>query len=297
MLENFLTPYITCLAERALPEGGFPCNEGGRHRPDSTAWIVLAFDACGVHEDLTATARSRISEDQLEDGRISLSPVYPEAFWPTSLAILAWHGVWTHQTSQMRAIDFLLESAGKHMGKSKDSPFGHDTAIRGWPWIAETHSWVEPTSMILLALELTGQGDHTRAHEARQMLLDRQLESGGWNYGNTTVFGQQLRPMPEVTGIALNALAGRVPLELVEKSISYLKTQMAQLRTPLSLGWSILGLGAWGERPGNIEHFILQCLDQQNDYLPYTTEEISLMLITMKARAGLLSIFSDHRHN
>jgi hypothetical protein len=144
--------------------------------------------------------------------------------------------------------------------------------------------------MVLLALKLTGHGHHKRAQEARRMLLNRQLVRGGWNYGNTSTFGQQLRPMPESTGLALNALAGKLPRERVEKSVSYLKDHVGSLRTPLSLGWSLLGLGAWGERPVAAETFVFQCFDRQDVYGPYNTQHLALLLISLLGKRGLLSL-------
>lgn len=294
MIEKYLNIYSKSLAERALPDGGFPCHKGGRYRPDSTAWAVLAFKAFGIFHSLAVSARLRLCEDQLEDGRIVVSPDCLYAFWPTSLAILAWQDSPEHYLNQMRAVEFLLGNTGEHYTRRKDSPVAHDTAIRGWPWILKTHSWVEPTCIALLALEITGKGKHERAQEGRQMLLDRQLELGGWNYGNTKVFGHQLRPMPESTGVALNALGRSVNRRLVEKSISYLKNEFQRLCTPLSMGWSAIGLSAWGERPANFEKSVLHCLELQNDYGTYSTEEISIILMSLRAKAGLLSIF-DHR--
>lgn len=290
MIEKLLDVLIKPLSERALLDGGFSGRIGGRYRPDATAWAALALAAVGVQEDLTQSARSRLAADQMEDGRLSVSPGYPQAFWPTPLAVIAWHRSPAHRESQSRALDFLLGTTGKHWKKRSDSPVGHDTAIRGWPWIEGTHSWVEPSSMVLLALELTGHGDHERAQEARRMLLDRQLERGGWNHGNTTVFCQELRPMPTSTGLALNALAGRLRREHVEKSLWYLKDQLDHLCTPLSLGWSLLGLGAWGVPPSNVESSVLQCFDRQQIYGPYDTQQLSLLLVSLLGKRGLLSI-------
>ncbi len=290
MIEKSIEFWVEKLTRRTLPNGGFSGRPGGHYRPDATAWAVLVLAAVGAREDLVQSARSRLAADQMEDGRVSVSPDNPQAFWPTPLAVMAWHGSSTHREPQARALEFLLATTGKHFEKIDDFVLGHDTAIRGWPWIGDTHSWVEPSSMVLLALELTGNGDHERAREARRMLLDRQLERGGWNYGNTSIFGQQLRPMPMSTGLALNALAARVPREAVKKSLLYLKDQVGRLRTPLSLGWSFLGLGAWRERPADAESSIFQCLDRQETYGPYDTLQLSLLLASLLGKWGLLSL-------
>jgi hypothetical protein len=225
----------------------------------------------------------------MEDGRVSLSKDHPQAFWPTTLAVLAWHGSPAHRKSQSRGIEFLLSTTGQHHKKRDDSPVAHDTALRGWPWIGETHSWVEPTSLALLALEISGNGEHERAREARRMLMDRQMESGGWNYGNTAVFGRQLWPMPESTGLALSALEGRTERKAVEKSILYLKAEMGRLRTPLSFAWGRLGLSAWGVGPELGQDSLLENFRRQEIYADHGTEQISLLIVSLNASKGLVS--------
>ena len=144
----------------------------------------------------------------------------------------------------------MLDSSGEHWTKQPDSPLKHDTAIRGWSWIDHTHSWVETTSIAMIALHYAGHTHHPRLGEATKLLLNRQLPHGGWNYGNTEVFGQELRPSPEDTGAALSALTGRVSETQISKSLEYLSREVRIVRTPISLGWSLLGLNAWN--PGKI---------------------------------------------
>jgi hypothetical protein len=102
-------------------------------------------------------------------------------------------------------VQFLLGASGTHWEKKEDSPVAHDPSIRGWAWIEDTHSWIDPTVMALLALEVTGYREHPRFEEGIRMIMDRQLRQGGWNYGNTMVYGQELRPFPDTTGLALTA--------------------------------------------------------------------------------------------
>lgn len=277
------------LKKRCLPDGGFSHTAENGYRPDATAWAIVALLATGAHIDLVDLARSRLAKDQLRDGRVSVSQNHPEAFWPTPLAILAWQGSAVHREPQSLAVEFLLKTTGVHWTKKPDAGFAHDTSIRGWPWIANTHSWVEPSSLSLMALQVVGYGDHARAIEGNRMLLDRQLPTGGWNYGNTLVFGKVLRPMPESTGMALNALAQRVSRKHVQHSLEYLKTQVKNIRSPLSLGWSILGLGAWGKRPAQAETWIMECMKQQERYGDYQTSLLSLMLIAFTAQDGFVS--------
>ncbi len=119
------------------------------------------------------------------------------------------------------------------------------------------------------------------------MLLNRQLPKGGWNYGNTIVFDQELFPMPDTTGIALTALAGQVPQNQINKSLDYLKNRVKQTRTPLSLGWALLGLGAWGERPAESQDWILETLKKQKVFGPYDTSSLSLLIIAFLSTSGL----------
>jgi hypothetical protein len=121
------------------------------------------------------------------------------------------------------------------------------------------------------------------------MLLDRQLPQGGWNYGNTTVFGQVLRPMPEPTGLALNALAGHVERRRVEKSIAYLRERVDALATPLSLGWNLLGLSAWGERPLQTPALLQRCYERQTVVGFYETSHTALLVAAILGKQGLLS--------
>jgi len=281
---------IKRIKTRELPEGAFPSKPGGQYRPDATAWAALALNAADGGKTVVNKARSRLAADQMEDGRVCLSADHPHTFWPTALAVLAWYGSPENRESQRKGIEFLLATSGKHWQKKKESPAGHDTALRGWPWIEETHSWVEPTALVLMALALNGKGDHQRAREAECMLLDRQLSSGGWNFGNTTVFGRQLRPMPESTGLALSALVNMTARRSVEKSISYLKKETDRLKTPLSFGWSCLGLSSWGERPQIKQDILIRNLKRRETFSAPRTEELSLLLIALQAKNGLLSL-------
>ena len=272
-----------------LPESGFANYVGGGYRPDATAWNVIALKACRKDKDIIQQAQARLAAEQMNDGRVCISLKHSDAFWPTSFAILAWQGSTGNSYNQSRAVNFLLNTSGRHWVRKTDSPVGHNPSIKGWPWIENTHSWVEPTALALIALRVSGYERHPRAMEAVDMLLDRQLPKGGWNYGNTSVFGRGLHSMPGPTGIALNALADLVPRKQVEKSLTYLKITAEKLYTPFALGWSLLGLSAWNERPANSGTLILSSLERQERYGPYATSLLSLLVLASVCENGLLN--------
>ena len=288
-------PQSRMLAElkaRALPGGGFANREGEDFRPDATAWAALALMAYGVGGELQEKARRRLAATQLADGRVSISPEHPKAFWPTPLAILAWQGSPAYQKAQDRAVAFLLATAGEHWEREADAIHGHDTNIKGWPWTADTHSWVEPTSLAIMALEIAGKSAHERVAEGCRMLLDRQIPGGGWNYGNTTVFDEILHAMPESTGMALGALNGKTSRTSIQPSLDYLEKLVATLNTPRALGWALLGLGAWGVRPAAVGNWIGGCFARQDRFGGYDTVSLSLLLVAHRAPGGLKTLFT-----
>lgn len=276
---------------RAVGQGGYSEQPGGEFRVEATAWTILALRAAGGDPGLWEAAQARLAASQSADGRVSLTPQHPEAFWPTPLAVLAWQRTPAYAQAQTRAAQFLLQTGGVQSPRPVDAPFTHDSNLRGWAWIAGTSSWLEPTAIALIALKIAGWSGHDRVQEGTRLLLDRQLPSGGWNYGNTVVFGRELLPFPESTGLALQALNGAIPREQVQRSLAYLQTRVRKLNTPLALGWALLGLGAWGDRPEEALSLVAQCLKRQERYGPFSTSSLALLLVASQTETGLEGMF------
>src|SRR5206468_3617360 len=122
--------------------------------------------------------------------------------------------------------------------------------ISGWPWVADTASWLEPTALAVLALRREGFAQHPRVRDGLRLIRDRAIASGGWNYGNNVVYGHSLRPHPAPTGLALLALAGvDTRTAAVTRALRFLQQTLPNIRAVPSLCWGLLGLRAWGERP------------------------------------------------
>jgi hypothetical protein len=283
------------LHQRNLTGGGFQEQPDGDFRPDATAWSIIALSAIGDDKKNIDHSQQRLVIAQKKDGRVSIAADQPDAFWPTALAVLAWQGDAAYKEVQLKAVHFLINTAGLHWPRQVNAPLAHDTSIPGWPWVNATHSWVEPTALALLALSISDKADHLRARQAARLLLDRQLTSGGWNYGNTRVYGQELRPMPASTGLALQALAGRAEQAEVKQSLAYLESIIDHTRTPFSLAWGLLGLSAWRKRPRNAQDLIAASLDRQYILGDYPTTHLSLLLLAATAENGLLELLADRK--
>jgi hypothetical protein len=287
--------HVQTLTERFIDGGGFMNNAGGAPRTDATCWSILALNCAGKYQELIQSARRYLAYTQVADGRVCITHEQPETCWPTSLAILAWQGAPDHQQSQETAVRFLLERSEVLTPKTWKDIVGYDTTLRGWSWTANTFSWVEPTALAIIALRVVHRQNHSRAQDAVAMLMDRQLPDGGWNVGSTIVFGQALRPMPENTGIALQALCGLVPRKDIEKSIRYLGSCLERLHTPFTLGWALLGLSAWVEGIPNRQQAIMNVLQRQAKYGPFDTTALSVLLVAHFCEHGLIDFFGNKR--
>lgn len=274
---------IKSLLERRLSDGGFTEFPGGDFRSDATAWAVIYLNTTHVYPQVAAAARARLAAAQLPNGGFPLFPDHPEAYWPTAAVTLALHNVPQYSAAHDRAIDFLLASSGSCFPREPDSPIGYDTTIPGWAWIEQTHSWVEPTALAIHALALAGESQHVRVNAGVRLLLDRQLPDGGWNFGSTTIFGKLHPSQPAPTGVALWALAGLTAREKIAPSLRLLEQQLPELYTPLSLGWALHGLAAWGAEKIDRNELIANCLRRQNRHSPYATSQLAILLLAATA--------------
>ena len=255
---SWIDPVIDDLARR-------PCC--GYHQDDSPASEATALTgmALAAYGRMAPARRSAdfLAEIQDVDGSVGIRAEQKTPRWPTGLAVLAWLAVGGESDRSAnrygpaieRGVEWILEFRGETSEKSDLAD--HDTTLAAWPWVEGTHSWVEPTSLQLLALKASGYGNHPRACEAVKLLLDRQLVTGGWNYGNTTVLGQILRPHVQPTGLALLALAGGSDgADRFAKSFGYLRRQLSASMTAPSLAWGLQGLAAHHGMPEKAQNWL-----------------------------------------
>lgn len=221
---------------------------------EPTALVAMALWLYGRAEPARNALRW-LTSIQSADGSLGVDAANKKPCWPTGWAVLAWRMAAEATSSADRAVEWILALRARPLPRTW--VFGHDTQLQAWPWVEGTHSWVEPTAINLMALKASGQGAHPRAREAVAMLLDRQLPSGGWNFGNTVVLGNTLRPHIQPTGLALAALAGEPSAQdACQRSLDYLQQNLSERTTTASLCYGLLGAAAHKGRPAQADAWL-----------------------------------------
>lgn len=213
------------------------------------------------------------------------------ASWSTSYSLLLWTVLGVEGAAASRAAKWLLNHPGVTFQKPPGSPLGHDTSIPGWSWVEGTHSWVEPTALAILALRRAGFAGHSRVLSGLELIRDRAIPEGGWNFGNNTAFGASLRPKPGPTALALLAFAGvesRTPA--VEKGLSYLRAAIPTVRAAQSLGLGLLALTAWKEKPKDAEFWLEESFGQLSSREDKSAQIAYLLLACAEQTLAVLGV-------
>lgn len=241
-------------------EPGWGYHPGSEPYVESTVLCCLGLLSVDQSAETLAVARQAsewLAFLQQSDGSLGLSASLSTPNWTTSYAILLWATDEKFRLPRARAANWLIRQRGSTFPRDSKGVLKHDPSIPGWPWVAATHSWVEPTSMAIMAMRRHGLRNHERVRDGLRLIRDRSVAAGGWNYGNSAIYGTDLRPLVIPTGMALLALAGSQEKDsTVARAIEYLSQALPQIRSPQSLCWGLLGLSAWGIRPADASNWI-----------------------------------------
>jgi hypothetical protein len=150
-------------------------------------------------------------------------------------------------------LDRIVSTQG-FMVEVPEDVIGNDFMIPAWPWVDGTAPWVEPTSYAVISLRKAGKADHPRTADGLRMLRDRQCADGGWNYGNSKVYGVELESEIAPTCWAVMAMpAGSPEVERAWKRVG----EARELRSSLTLSLSTLALTAHGRDPGDLVELLV----------------------------------------
>lgn len=251
-----MNPALSHLLGRQRPDGGWAAANGGPSATEPTALAVMALNGAPEPDTIGSAERGLawLREHQRRDGSWPVSGQVPMGSWMTALAALALAGSSTDRSLAVAGARWLLEREGRPVPWisrlffflfPKYDIIELDLELKGWPWFEDTFGWVEPTSYALLALktlrrELPDPRAEARIAEGERLLLDRVCEGGGWNYGNSRVYHEELWPYPDTTAVALLALQDRPQLPEVRSGLGALDRMLSKNHSLLATALGIL---------------------------------------------------------
>jgi hypothetical protein len=243
-MADWTTDALQWLADHVRPDGGWSYYADGDSAIEPTATAVAALHAHDASPDLRRGGVRFLLSMQQSDGSMRPQPSQPVATALGAMAAVVLAVVDSPSAAARRVADYLLSFSPQTTERS--SEISNDSTLRGFAWTPGTFSWVEPTAYGLLLLDRLDLLGHPRADEARRALLDRTLPAGGWNYGNSIVYGHELEPDDMPSALALLALWSDRASQAVTRGVEYLRRRVADISSPLSLAWCAMALRARG---------------------------------------------------
>ena len=230
-------------------DGGWPYYAGKASRIEPTCWALLALAASAPAPRGAAGAAAAPEIEPLLRWPVQDGWLVDVAGAPVNYAFNALAGIALLQrpdgVARGRAMAArLLEVKGL---KLEQTPvLRQDNTLQAWPWIDRTFSWVEPTSLCLLLLKQRAADMRStgaaRIAVGEQMLIDRVCRDGGWNYGGSNVYGQELWAYVPTTALGLLAMQDRRDHTVVVRSLAHLEKDLVNERSAVALALAAIAL-------------------------------------------------------
>jgi hypothetical protein len=245
------------------PDGGWGYAAGESSTVEATAATVLALRARATGDSARRASLTWLSAAQHPDGGWGLGTDDPESGWPTAWGVLALTEDEAAADAVRRGATWLmavttLRVEGDGLQREVREKFAIDPNLRGWPWLPGEASWVEPTSLAMLALTAPSvtSGAQKRLDEGARYLVDRRCHGGGWNFGNPVMLGGQLPPRAHPTAWALLALARVAPDVIRPEDLAALRVEMRRDGGALALAWGLLTLRVLGQDDAEVADWL-----------------------------------------
>lgn len=232
-------------------DGGWPYYAGKASRVEPTAWAALALSGTGHAGPIQDGMLAFLAGLRRDDGLL-VDPGSPaaNAAW-NGLATLAMTAIGGERATRLAA-DICEALAALHgVALRPDPNVRQDNSLQAWPWMDGTFSWVEPTAWCALGLKkqpgVKGPAVASRLAVAERMLVDRACVPAGWNYGNSAVLGQDLRPYVPTTALALLALQDRRDEPVVRAGLEWLGREAVSESSAMALALAAVCLTVYGQ--------------------------------------------------
>jgi len=270
---------ISSLAEtlrsRQMKSGGWAYFDSVQESLEATCLAELAL--APERQASSSAGILFLLKSQLSDGGWPAFLGDSEGSWTTALALCTLNSTGDFTAAREKAFRWLYAERGREghwfwrwKFKTSDRNVRFDPDKYGWPWVTGSASWVIPTAFSIIAIEQftvcnRSEESEKRIHLGVEMLLDRACVDGGWNSGNSLVYGVPLRPHVEATAIALLALQDEQRAEMVQKSLSWLRQNAASVDSVSSLAWCILTLFVYQEPIGGLRNRLATIIGNGRD--------------------------------
>jgi hypothetical protein len=284
---------ISSLAEtlksRQMKSGGWAYFDSVQESLEATC--LAEFALAPARQASNSAAILFLLKSQLSDGGWPAFLGDSEGSWTTALALCTLNSTGDFTAAREKAFRRLYAERGREghwfwrwKFKTADRNVRFDPDKYGWPWISGSASWVIPTAFSIIAIKQftvcnRSEESEKRIHLGVEMLLDRACVDGGWNSGNSVVYGVPLRPHVEATAIALLALQDEQRTEMVQKSLSWLRQNAASVYSVSSLAWCILSLFVYQEPIGGLKNRLATIIGNGRDIRNNATLATALLAL------------------
>lgn len=260
--------------------------QSGPSWTEPTALALLALNAQQSNASAYKRGCAWLEQKQDRDGGWSPVPWMDTSTWVTSLALLALSDSYFASSKYQRAVEWTLHQVAPELSpierlilRMRGMP--QEEEVRGGsPWFPGTAAWIAPTVMSVLALSevVRRTGDvklESRVNGGRKYILSRRCQDGGWNHGGTRFRSQNAESYPEMTGMALLALAG-IPVSDLNTSIALAEKYLSCPGSMEGFSWLQMGLMRHGR----------DRLSMKTDLPCRTMRDVCLRLLALAAGAG-----------
>jgi hypothetical protein len=233
----------------ANADGGWPYYEGHASRLEPTCWALLAL-AGGEPPGVGAPGRF-LTDSQRADGLLLEASIRSEGrpnFGFNGLAVFVMSTIrdLVPASKLSSLVNGLLTVKGIQIATSDINR--QDNKLQGWSWIDGTFSWVEPTTWCMIGLNKVPAPTaalRSRVDEGERLLIDRCCAQGGWNYGNSNMLGQDLRPYVPTTALGVLAMQRRAAEPVAVRSLAWLKQHALAEQSAMALSLALIALRAY----------------------------------------------------
>jgi hypothetical protein len=284
------------LLTAAHADGGWGYYRDHAPRVEPTVWVLTALAGArrvpGDVQAFAATHLAVLARAQRADGLLADAPRMPPNVASNGLAAALLPSTSVPGVSDT-LVPRLLEGLAAVKGVKLDTQPGaaQDNALQAWPWYEDTFSWIEPTAWCMLAFKRAPDGRRpessaARLQEAARLVRNRQCASGGWNYGNGTMLGQDLRPYVPTTAAVVLAMQDETATPDIARAVAWLSSARLAEGSTMARSMAALALHVCGHDVGDV-------LDALADGLPRTLERgnlhhlaLALLALTVDVHNG-----------